>query len=144
MRDPGILEMPLGSNRGVRIDYYTKRAKLKPPVYWCACFVGAVWADAGAMIPQDYPSCDAWLPYLRSDPVPGAAILYGPSRSNATHIELVARVDTMLLVIGGNRGAPGANTNNGIGVFGPIPQTRRDVLGYVHPTENPDYWKARL
>lgn len=134
--DVGTLETPLGSNWGVRLARYIEAAGFKKPVPWCGIVVGRWFIDAGALVPADYPDCDAWLPHLRPDPVPGAAVLFG-TPGNAKHIEIVARLDTLPMTIGGNRGVPGNPTNDGIGVFGPIPLTRKDVLGYVHPVEVP-------
>lgn len=130
MCDVGILEVPLNSNRGVRIDRYAKRAGSPLGSWWCALWAGAVFADCGAVIPVSYPACDAWLPYLTKTPVIGAAILYGV-RGDAHHIGIVARLEPMVLTIEGNRGFAGT-TNNGVAVdIGP--QMRRDVLGYFHP-----------
>src|SRR5687768_7777012 len=63
LRDVGIVETPLGSNRGTRIDAMTRRAGLNPPQWWCAIWAGAVFADAGAKVPRGYPLTDNWLPY---------------------------------------------------------------------------------
>lgn len=130
MADVGILEVPLASNRGVRIDRMTKRAGSPLGSWWCAIWVGAVFADCGALVPSGYPACDAWLPYMTTKPVIGAAVLYGV-RGDAHHIGIVARLDPMVLTIEGNRGFAGT-TNNGVAVdIGPM--QRRDILGYVHP-----------
>src|ERR1044071_8460234 len=82
LRDDGILESPLGSNRSPYLDMLIRWAGLEPPQYWCAIWVGRMLADAGAQIPSGFPSCDAWLPYvvpLGSVSPPervGAAVLY--------------------------------------------------------------------
>lgn len=138
MRDLGIVETPLGSNRGTRIDAMTARAGLKPPQWWCAIWAGAVFADAGAKVPKGYPLTDCWLPYVTGIPTPGAAVLYGlrkkgPVRADmdAHHIGIVARLEPLLLTIEGNRGYAGT-TNDGVAVdIGPV--LRKDILGYVHP-----------
>lgn len=134
MQDVGILEVPLGSNRGTRIDAMTKRAGSPPGSWWCAIWAGAVLADAGVLIPEGYPSTDTWLPYLSETPMIGAAILYGLRKNgkpDAHHIGIVVRIDPMILTIEGNRGYAGT-TNNGVAVdIGPM--NRRDVLGYYHP-----------
>jgi hypothetical protein len=147
--DVGITEVPLGSNRGTRIDTWAKRAGLPvsqngkangPGWWWCALWAGAVFIDCGVKVPKGYPSCDAWIPYLSPDPIIGAAILYGLRKRNAAgkvtsidahHIGIVARLDPLDLTIEGNRGYAGT-TNNGVAVdIGP--QQRKDVLGYYHP-----------
>jgi hypothetical protein len=138
MLDVGILETPLASNRGVRIDAYTKRAGLPIPKnkttgegwWWCAIWAGAVLIDSGSYVPQDYAACDSWLPYLDKTPTIGSAVLYGV-RGDAHHIGIIARLEPMVLTIEGNRGYAGT-TNNGIAVdIGPM--MRRDILGYFHP-----------
>lgn len=150
LKDVGILEVPLGTNRGTRIDAMTKRAGLSvsnnpktPGYWWCAIYVGAVWADCNALVPEQYPAVDAWLPYLRKDadgkiskqPVVGDAIIYGlrksDGRMDGQHIGIVARITPMVLSIEGNRSFAGT-TNNGVAVdLGPV--IRRDILGYVSP-----------
>jgi hypothetical protein len=134
--DVGILEVPLASNRGVRIETYLRRAKVPDSViaagkgWWCAAFVGAVFVDCGIPVPADYASCDSWLPFLSSDAKVGSAILYGV-RGDAHHIGIVARLTPMVLTIEGNRAFAGT-TNNGVACdLGPM--MRRDVLGYIHP-----------
>lgn len=139
--DVGIVESPVGSNRGPRIDEYLRRANVPESLirawkgWWCAAAVGAWWADCGASVPRDYASCDAWLPFLMTDgkraqPQPGDAILYG-LRDNAHHIGVVARVIPMMLTIEGNRAFAGT-TNNGVAVDIHPPQ-RKDILGYIRP-----------
>ena len=140
-QDLGITEVPLNSNRGPEVDRYLLRAGVPRELidagkgYWCAAAVGAWFIDAGAKVPLDYASCDAWLPYMTDTPVIGAAVLYGKRGANgffdAQHIEVVARMDPIVLTIGGNKAFHG-NSNNGIAVdLGH--QSRTDVLGYVHP-----------
>jgi len=130
MADVGILETPLASNRGVRIDRYAKRAGSPLGSWWCAIWTGAVFADCGALVPVGYPACDSWLPFVQKEPVIGAAVLYGV-RGDAHHIGVVARLEPMVLTIEGNRGFAGT-TNNGVAVdIGPM--QRRDILGYFHP-----------
>lgn len=137
--DDGELETPLGSNRSPYIDEITRWAKLEPPQYWCALWAGRVWADAGAVIPAAFPSCDAWLPYavpmdsLAAHELIGCAVLYGVP-GDARHIEIITRATPLLLTTGGNRGYAGSGTNNGVCVD-TAPLTRTDVLGVVRPTE---------
>jgi len=138
LRDVGIVETPLGSNRGTRIDAMIRRAGLNPPQWWCAIWAGAVFADAGAKVPRGYPLTDNWLPYVVPESAVGAAILYGVRRKgpvrpdmDAHHIGIVVRLEPVMLTIEGNRGYAGA-TNDGVAVdIGPV--VRKDVLGYFPP-----------
>lgn len=150
LRDVGILEVPNGSNRGARIDKMTLRSGLKPPVWWCAVEVGAVFLDCGVRVPAGYPLTDNWLPYVRdgrhkATPRPGDAVLYGLRKKgpvvdwgDAHHIGIIVRVperekgQLITLTIEGNRSYAGTASNNGISVdIGPI--VRSDILGYVDP-----------
>lgn len=130
MADLGILETPLGSNRGLRIDRYAVRGGSPLGSYWCGLWVGAVYADCGLLVPAEYGNTDRWVPYIKPGhtPRPGDVILYG-SGTDAKHIELVARIEPELLTIGGNRGLHGGATRNGVAVQ-MDGVTRSDVLGY--------------
>jgi len=134
MKDVGILETPLGSNRGKRIDGYAKRGGSPLGSWWCALFVGAVFADCGAMVPEGYPATDNWLPFIDDKPGIGAAILYGLRKNgkpDAHHIGIIVRLDPMVLSVEGNRAFAGSS-NNGVAVdLGPV--LRTDILGYFHP-----------
>jgi hypothetical protein len=149
LRDIGILEVPNGSNRGTRLDAMAKRAGSPAGSWWCAIWAGIVWADAGAQVPRGFPATDEWIEHLlpggpKAIPQPGDAILYGLRKQgpkhpsmNAHHIGIVVRVrdvakgQTLLLTIEGNRGYAGT-TNNGVAVdIGPV--TRSDILGFVRP-----------
>src|SRR5262249_26280959 len=35
----GVMEIPLGSNRGPEVDAYLKFCNVAPPAWWCAAFV---------------------------------------------------------------------------------------------------------
>lgn len=138
--DDGELERPLGSNRSPYIDEITRWAGLTPPQYWCAVWVGRVFADAGALLPIGFPSCDTWLPYAvplntltRAERI-GCAILYGTG-TDAKHIGIITRCeDDLTLTTEGNRGYAGSVTNNGVCVD-TAPLTRTDILGVVRPRE---------
>lgn len=150
LRDVGILEVPNGSNRGGRIDKMTLRAGLKPPVWWCAVEVGAVFLDCGCRVPEGYPLTDSWLPFVRegrdkAKPQPGDAVIYGLKKKGPVvswgdghHIGIIVRVpepergQRVTLTIEGNRSLAGTSSNNGIAVdIGPM--VRSDILGYVDP-----------
>jgi hypothetical protein len=139
--DVGTLEVPLGSNRGIRIDNYARRGGLpvvKDPTtkegwWWCGLAMGAWLADAGSQVPQDYADCDAWVPFLVAEPRTVCAVVYGTRKggvASAHHIGLRVRAAPMVLTIEGNRGFAGT-TNNGVAVdIGPM--VRTDVLGYFY------------
>lgn len=141
--DVGVLEE--GENRGPRIDRYLRRCFVPEEMiaagrgWWCAAAVGAWWVDAGAKVPKDYGSCDAWLPYivpatfetLATVGRPGDAVLFGVA-GDAKHIELLFRVSPRVLTIGGNKSFGAAVSNNGDAVDVHA-LTRKDVLGVVRP-----------
>jgi hypothetical protein len=136
MKDVGILEVPLGSNRGVRIERYLRRANVPESLirtgkgWWCAAEVGAVFLDCGIPVPADYASVDSWLPYLAQTRTIGSAVVYGV-RGDGHHIGIIARLSPMVLTIEGNRGFAGT-TNNGVACdIGPM--QRKDILGYISP-----------
>jgi hypothetical protein len=138
LHDDGILETPLGSNRSPYLDHLCTWAGSPLGSYWCAIWVGRMFADAGAKIPQGFPSCDAWLPWLvpLNSVTPqervGAAVLYGVP-GDAKHIGIISRVHPgITLTIEGNRGYAGSSTNNGVAVD-QAPLGRKDILGIVLP-----------
>lgn len=145
-RDIGIGELKDSPNRSLRIDRYLRRAKVPESViqsgrgYWCAAWGGAVWLDAGALVPDGYADCDVWVRWAKQkriwsqEPVIGAAVLYGIP-GDASHYGIIVRVPDrqydLLLNVEGNTSLNGYS-NNGVlcdlkGV------TRNKVLGYVHP-----------
>lgn len=139
LRDLGVTEDPPSSNRGLLIDQYLRRAHvpegliLRGKGWYCGAWAGAVWADAGALVPADYGSTDAWVPFLEPkayQPQPGDAVLYGVGR-DAHHIGIVL-VPSIRLTIEANRSLGDGASNNGLGIFAG-PSTRTDVLGYVCP-----------
>lgn len=138
LRDVCVLEDPVGSNRGPLIDAYLRRAHVPESLittgkgWYCASWAGAVFVDAGALVPSDYGSCDAWLPFLEPAgyaPQIGDAVLYGVP-GDAHHIGIVL-VPTPRITMEANRSLKDQG-NNGIGIF-VGPSIRTDVLGYVRP-----------
>ncbi len=130
--DDGILEVPLGSNRGTRIDAMVKRSGAPLGSYWCAIWVGAVMLDCGLLVPQGYAAVDAWLPYMVKSPCHGAVVIYGPNPRDGVHCGIVTRLAPLMLTREGNRGYAGSGTRNGVCVD-QAPMARHDVLGYVPP-----------
>lgn len=160
LEDNNKHESPLGSNRSPYLDALCKWAGSPLGSYWCAIWAGAVYSAAGCKVPQLFPACDSWLPYLVDPKVlpaeerVGCAILYGkrgtmsitPGASVATyknsgwdaqHIGIVTNWirDPYDLVITteGNRGYQGlpiGTPNNGIAID-TAPLMRKDVLGLV-------------
>jgi hypothetical protein len=135
-KDVGILEVPLGSNRGTRIDRYLRRANVPESLiqagkgWWCASQTGAVLLDCGVPVPADYGSCDTWIPFLEQKPAPVCVVLYGV-KGDAHHIGIIVRLSPMVLTIEGNRSYAGT-TNNGVACdMGPM--QRKDILGYISP-----------
>lgn len=158
LRDSQHTETPLGSNRSPYLDALCAWAGSPVGSYWCGIWAGAVYVDAGCRVPNLFPSCDQWLPWL-IDPetIPiaervGCAILYGKpgtapvgpdvgamlaSGWDAKHIGIVTQWvrDPWELVTTteGNRGYFGlavGTPNNGVAVD-TAPQIRKDVLGLV-------------
>ena len=138
LTDIGICEDPLGSNMGKEVENYLVRAGVDASVinagkgYWCGAAIGMWFIDAGARVPQDYASCDAWLPYLRDMPKVGAAVLYGIP-GDARHIELIVRLKPCVLTVGGNKALSGISNDGNVVDMGP--QVRKDILGYVYPEQ---------
>jgi hypothetical protein len=141
-----IAERSSAANRGGRIDVYLRRAGVPESViasgkgYWCAAWLGAVWDDAGAAVPPQYASCDAWIPWAKkrgqwyATPCIGAAALYGIP-GDASHIGGVIRIPKpdypYLMDIEGNTSINGYS-RNGVLVDGKEVSTSK-LLGYVHP-----------
>lgn len=148
--DCGTLEVPNGSNRGVRIDKWTKRAGLDVPQpgtdgqgwYWCGIWVGCVFVDSGALVPDGFAATNNWKDHLlpggpKATPHAGDAILYG-ANGVAHHIGIVVRLpehsdgQDLQLSIEGNRAYAGTTSNNGLAVdIGPVMRT--DIMGYFRP-----------
>lgn len=147
LKDVGILEVPLASNRGVRIDKYLRRAGVPEELikagkgWWCAAAAGAWLLDCGVPVPADYAATRSWLPFVGSKRTPGAIVLYGLDNV-PHHIGIVARDDDgIVLTIEGNRGYAGT-TNDGVAVdIGPM--LRKDILGYITPEKLVQLYEAQ-
>jgi hypothetical protein len=160
LEDNNKHESPLGSNRSPYIDALTRWAGSPLGSYWCAIWAGAIFAAAGCRVPQLFPSCDYWLPYLVDPKVMpaeeriGCAILYGKRGTtpitltstisglkaagwDAQHIGIITNwirdpYDLVITTEGnrGYQGLPVGTPNNGIAID-TAPLTRKDVLGVV-------------
>jgi hypothetical protein len=72
--DDGTSEQPWGSNTGVRIKRYGKRAGYgESAEHWCGIWLGAVYTDRGCYVPEWYGAVDNWLPY--SQPIDRAGLI---------------------------------------------------------------------
>jgi hypothetical protein len=137
LKDIGLLETPLGSNRSGRIDEYNRAAGVAEGSYWCASACGAWWRECGFEVPRGYASCDAWLTWAkvtqrwRRMPELGAAVLYGVP-GDARHIGLIVRLTPAVLSVEGNTTVEGsAFERNGTAVAMKLVTDRDPVLGYV-------------
>lgn len=145
LRDVGLCEIPKGSNRSPRIDRYLKDAGVPNAViqsgagYWCAAWVGAVYRDCGAKVPNGYAACQSWLTwgaktgYLKKTPTVGAVVLYG-NAGTSHHCGIVLRTDNgYLLSIESNTSLNGYSRE---GLLCGLKEIAVDkVLGYVWPTK---------
>lgn len=136
----GVCEAPLGSNRGLEVDEWNRRAGAAPASFWCASFAAAMWRDAGlptAGRGRD-PSCDQLMAWAKATgrwsarPALGAITFYGPVPHDAQHVAIVVRTSPALLVVGGNERLGAASSRNGVAVQLRAEQ-RTDILGYAWP-----------
>ncbi len=98
----GVSEHPPGSNRGVQIDKWEKRAQNIQGQPWCACFGWCMYDDAGIKVPVQYPaSAGSWVDWakangrLRTRPFRGMAVSYswgGSTPRPSDHFGLVEKV----------------------------------------------------
>ena len=106
----GVREVPLGSDRGPRVDRYFRAASSRPGVAWCAAFVSFVAREAGSRSAAQAGHRRAWRRCAGSaaasgsppgwrDPRPGDVALYPSS-----HTGFVARVGRLgrLWMVDGN------------------------------------------
>lgn len=145
-----VVEKPLGSNRGTRVDEYNTRSGAPLGSYWCASWATAIWEDAGAAVPpKERASCDAIVKWARKEalwkeksttPEPGWMVLYtngntladGPYKGqlDAIHVGIIVAVDPLVLTMEGN-----ASLNfdrNGQAVVMRV-MDKGKVYGYVVP-----------
>lgn len=137
LADVGLLEMPPGSNRSLRIDEYLRAVGSPIGSSWCAAAVAAWWRDAGVSVPTaDAGMCAAWEAWARHTnawydaPSVGSAVIYGAG-GIAVHMGVVVRLGPVLLSVEGN------TTLAGFGVTGvavTLKEVARDrVRGYAVP-----------
>lgn len=153
-RDIGVREKPKGSNRGKRIDEYNEIAQAPLASFWCASAVTAWWKAGSLEVPPIAPSwwtqhkraptgpasCDAWKDWAlitnrwSHAPIVGAAVVYGHSMADASHIGILLEwdpADGTLLSIEGNTTLDGYSRNGDIVTLKAV-RTER-LLGYIHP-----------
>lgn len=96
----GVVESPIGSNRGVEVDAYLRPTGLSA-VPWCAAFVSWVLREAGLDRPQYHASAAQLLRSLRpvvSPALPGD--VFGWANADGTgHCGLVVGVGDALDVV---------------------------------------------
>jgi hypothetical protein len=150
-RDVEIAETPPGSNLGVRIELYLRRADVPDAEvragrgYWCAAWVAAVWEDAGAAVPPSArASCDAWGNWAKREGLwipardigprgvaEGSVVLYG-TPTDLSHIGIVTRWDQHYRrSLEGNTTATGFSRNGTLVAFKTI--STQLAQGYVRP-----------
>ena len=146
LRNVGVCEDPIGSNRGPEIDAWAREFGSPPGSYWCALSVGMARKSGGLWIPSlDVGSCNEWfheasrLGLTRKDPEPGAAVIYTnhsrvaggryDGQLDAVHIGLVLRVTPILLAIEGNTVISSFDRNGFVQTLKEVDRDR--VLSYV-------------
>jgi peptidoglycan hydrolase-like protein with peptidoglycan-binding domain len=123
----GVMEEPLGSNRGGKVDEYNHTAGVPAGSFWCMSFVYWCFVQASARLGQTNPMPKtAYCPYLYNwgkqhgklvtSPRPGDIFLVKGGPNGHKHTGLVTSAN------GGSFGTIEGNTNtdgshNGIGVF---------------------------
>ena len=139
LQDVGVCEVPLGTNRGPRVDEYVSAAGSPLGSPWCAAALAAWWRECGATTPGKYKdgSCDEWMKWAkdrgqwRSHPQTGYAVVYGVP-GDANHVGQVIRTSPLLLSVEGNTSMDRHN-REGLIVAAKQIDTKR-VLGYIEPT----------
>jgi hypothetical protein len=135
----GVLEVPVGSNRGPEADAWNALAGAPPGSYWCAAFAGAMWRKAGIALPPGYASCQnimAWAQKTRRwtvhEPSLGAMVLYGdPGRAH--HVGIIVRTTPAFISVEGNTTFSSQFSRNGIGVeMKQVVPGDYHVLGFAH------------
>ncbi len=134
-----VVEIPLGSNRGEEIDQYNREAGAPLGSPWCGSAAGKYWRTGGIPVPPGYALCANWVPWAKKNglwsltPEVGAMVLYQHG-GIAHHIELITRVQTIVLSVGGNTSIETGYSREGIGVGLKIVDPKTDpILGYVLP-----------
>ena len=131
LAEVGTREVPLGSNRGRRVEFYLRSCGLGPGNPWCAAFVYAMAHSAAESLSLVNPYLrSGFCPHiagwakdegiLSAQPVPGATFLaYGRVGKvfRARHTGFVTAVsgDGVFSTVEGNSNAAGSR--EGIGVF---------------------------
>ena len=148
LKDVGVCEEPLNSNRGPQVDTYLRNAGVPDSViksgkgYWCASALYTWFMESGNLdlappIRLGPASCDVWMKWAIDTgrwfklPVEGSVVLYGVP-GDAQHIGLVVRVHPLIYGVEGNTTAGGSYNRDGAAVDARGVNLSR-VLGYYHP-----------
>lgn len=149
-KEVGTMEVPLGSNRGPRVDEYLRSVGLDPSKGswpWCAaftywCFREAI-SDVLVPMPKDIPIptagvLDHWNRYRVSNifttypqgPVPGSFFFIDEGHGLG-HMGIVEAIETSihLVTIEGNTNGDGSR--NGVGVFRRKRNVKEINKGYI-------------
>lgn len=137
----GVIEEPIGSNRGNLIDIWNTAVGVSLGSFWCASFVSAVVREFETSN-IDFPlhqsaSCDDWLKQatfksmITDTPVTGALFLICPTHIDATHIGIVGnKVNGIWHTIEGNSNMGGSR--NGYAVVNRPNGINRKNITYVN------------
>jgi hypothetical protein len=142
--DIPILENPIGSNRSPEIDAMCKRFGVPLGSAWCALWVAAKWADAGAQIPPTmgklHPAkAESWRIWAAQTgrfsytAIFGGAVLYGPNaKGPANHIACcVVSLTPILMNLEGNTSETGFSREGELTDLKRVNLPR--LIGYISP-----------
>ena len=144
LRDVFLMEKPIGSNRGVTIDDYNRRAGAPLGSPYCASAATVWWEDAGLEVPAaDRASCDVLYRWaittqrFHHAPTIGAWVMYGTGKPEdpSNHVGIVIRLTPLLMTFEANTSMDGQYNREGFAFDRKIIErlTRRPVLGYCWP-----------
>lgn len=140
--DLGLCEVPVGSNRGTRVDEYNKATYAPLGSPWCASAATAWYREAGAEVPPtEQAATNRWMSWAKKNgswsdkPSLGAVVVYGTG-GVANHVGVIVRIDPVLLSVEGNTSDGGGFEREGYIVAMKRPDAKR-VLGYITPRPAP-------
>lgn len=142
----GVMEQPVGSNRGPEVDEYLEYCKAIPPEWWCAAFVSYHIHKAAESLPltprwPKYAYCDDIFHWaekhslLMDEPlVPSVFLIPNPNPNSDrkyVHTGIVIAYDATtrkLSTVEGN--ANDNHSTNGVGVF-KLSRTMKSGIKFV-------------